>query len=298
MSKACDLIGRRFGKLTVIEKTELKEDRYTVWHCRCDCGNECNVNTKRLNRGTITNCGCVPKKAMNNGSKAADLTDMVFGSLTALYRTENHGDRTAWLCRCVCGNEVVVTTHDLRAGKTKSCGCLSHANPSYRDLTGMQIGRLRVLSKTDKRDYKGSIYWRCRCSCGNVCLYSADSLIYGHIVSCGCYRKEVISANIAYQPHRVDGTCVERLLSTKARPDSKSGYVGIHIRKNGRYRATIGFKGKQYDLGTYEKLEDALAARRRGEEMHQDFLDWYYSEQGKEIAQTEMEPVSLETVNF
>ena len=281
MSKTCDLIGRRFGKLTVTGKTKLREDRYAVWHCRCDCGNECNVNTKRLNRGTITDCGCVPKTAANNGSKAVDLTGMVFGSLTALYRTENRGSRTAWICKCECGNEVTVTTHDLRAGKTKSCGCRSHADRAYRDLTGMQIGRLSVLSKTDKRDGKGSVYWLCRCSCGNECLYSADSLVHGGIVSCGCYRKEVVCANIGCRLHRVDGTCVERLLSTRARSDSKSGHVGIHITKDGRYRATIGFKGKQYDLGTYEKLENALAARHRGEEMHRDFLDRYYGGQGK-----------------
>lgn len=278
MPKTCDLTGCKFGKLTVVKKTELTEDRYAVWRCRCDCGNECNVNTKRLKRGTVTDCGCVPKTEMRNGSKAADLTNMVFGNLTALYRVENRRGRTAWLCRCVCGNEVVVTNHSLRSGETKSCGCLSHANPAYRDLSGTQIGRLTVLSKTDKRDAKGSIYWHCRCSCGADCYYTEDSLIHGNIKSCGCYRKEVVYASIGYQPHRIDGTCVERLLRTKARVDSNSGHVGIHIRKDGRYRATIGFKGKRYDLGTYEKLEDALAARRRGEEMHEDFINWYYNE--------------------
>lgn len=70
----------------------------------------------------------------------------------------------------------------------------------------------------------------------------------------------------------MEGTCLERLCMTKARADSKSQHVGIYITTNGRYRASIGFKGKRYHLGTFVKLEDALAARKRGEQMHEVFV--------------------------
>lgn len=56
-----DLIGRSFGKLTVVSQAPQLEDRYYTWNCWCDCGGEIVVNTKRLTRGTITDCGCVPK---------------------------------------------------------------------------------------------------------------------------------------------------------------------------------------------------------------------------------------------
>lgn len=35
--------------------------------------------------------------------------------------------------------------------------------------------------------------------------------------------------------------------------------------KDGRYRAYINFRRKQYYLETYDRLEDALAARKEGE---------------------------------
>ena len=34
-----DLIGKRFGKLTVIEFYEKRNNRY-YWKCKCDCGKE------------------------------------------------------------------------------------------------------------------------------------------------------------------------------------------------------------------------------------------------------------------
>lgn len=58
-----------------------------------------------------------------------DITGEVFGRLTAVRREGTYvspkGSKSAtWLCRCECGNEVMIRGKDLRDGKTKSCGCL------------------------------------------------------------------------------------------------------------------------------------------------------------------------------
>ena len=52
-----------------------------------------------------------------------------FGRLTVIERAEsyinpNGTPRTAWKCKCDCGNEVVVLAQSLSNGATKSCGCL------------------------------------------------------------------------------------------------------------------------------------------------------------------------------
>lgn len=124
MGKRQNLIGRRFGKLTVIGKEKETRNRYCVWRCRCDCGNEVNISTKQLQRGTILNCGCVPKTNARNGCKAENLEGRRFGNLTVIRRVENVKGRTCWLCQCDCGGQKKVTAKNLKAGKVKSCGCL------------------------------------------------------------------------------------------------------------------------------------------------------------------------------
>lgn len=60
-----------------------------------------------------------------------DLAGQSFGRLKVIDRNENDyitpstGKRTArWNCQCACGNITVVTSSQLRCGKTQSCGCL------------------------------------------------------------------------------------------------------------------------------------------------------------------------------
>lgn len=60
------------------------------------------------------------------GKKPLDLSGQKFGRLTAIkwVSTSKQGN-SEWLCRCDCGNEIVVNSQRLKAGKTKSCGCLN-----------------------------------------------------------------------------------------------------------------------------------------------------------------------------
>ena len=46
MANGLKLEGQRFGHLTVLKKLDERENRYVVWLCRCDCGNEIKVNTR------------------------------------------------------------------------------------------------------------------------------------------------------------------------------------------------------------------------------------------------------------
>ena len=62
------------------------------------------------------------------------------------------------------------------------------------DLTGQKIGRLTVLSKTNKRNAGGSIIWLCKCDCGKLCERSSNSLRSKSATnhSCGCFNTENI----------------------------------------------------------------------------------------------------------
>ena len=53
------MIGKRFGKLVVVEKANRKQH----FICRCDCGNTPIVFRGNLTRGNSTSCGCASKTA-------------------------------------------------------------------------------------------------------------------------------------------------------------------------------------------------------------------------------------------
>lgn len=278
MGKKQDLTGERFGQLVVLERLEEKEDDYYCWSCQCDCGGKIKVNTRRLKRGTITNCGCIPKNNAKHGSIAEDIAGMRFGKLVAVKKIQNKNGRTAWECKCDCGNTHIANTRELKQGRCKSCGCLRHEQ--YRgmaDIKGQRFGRLTVLAPTEKRDTKGSIYWHCRCDCGNEADVSEDQLVHGKYRSCGCFRKEMIWGNIHKQLHLIDGTCVEMLEKRKLRSDNKSGFRGVYRLKNGRYRVTIGFKGREHYIATVPTLDEAIEERMEAEKIiHEGFIEAYY----------------------
>lgn len=59
MPKLIDLTARRFGRLTVLKFFEMNKSRKSIWCCLCDCGNETNVHSSNLKRGTTVSCGCL-----------------------------------------------------------------------------------------------------------------------------------------------------------------------------------------------------------------------------------------------
>lgn len=58
MGAPLDLIGRRFGRLTVTARLGADDRRRVLWTCRCDCGREITAATRDLRRGAVVSCGC------------------------------------------------------------------------------------------------------------------------------------------------------------------------------------------------------------------------------------------------
>lgn len=57
-ARTVDLLGKRFGKLTVMEYAGSKKGR-AMWKCKCDCGNEAEVFSSYLQTGDTKSCGCI-----------------------------------------------------------------------------------------------------------------------------------------------------------------------------------------------------------------------------------------------
>jgi len=61
--KRIDAIGKKYGKLTVIEEApKLEKCKGLRYKCLCECGNIHEAFISHLVRGTITHCGCTPHK--------------------------------------------------------------------------------------------------------------------------------------------------------------------------------------------------------------------------------------------
>lgn len=59
-----DLVGKRFGQLTVlkfIKKKYYNETSTNIWECECDCGKIVQINQNNLKTGTTQSCGCASR---------------------------------------------------------------------------------------------------------------------------------------------------------------------------------------------------------------------------------------------
>lgn len=54
-----NLIGMRFGKLTVESDSGRDKHKNVVWLCLCDCGNTTTVLSGNLRSGAVRSCGCI-----------------------------------------------------------------------------------------------------------------------------------------------------------------------------------------------------------------------------------------------
>ena len=63
-----DLTGKKFGRWTVLYRGDTRStpsgQSKTVWHCRCECGEEKDVDACNLTSGASQSCGCLQKDSI------------------------------------------------------------------------------------------------------------------------------------------------------------------------------------------------------------------------------------------
>lgn len=183
-------------------------------------------------------------------------------------------------CECSCGNKCTVLYNSLLNGNTQSCGHIGERN---------LIKPINLIGKTNKYGVKalysvgkrGKLYvWRCLCTCGKE--FDTTTELFKRIKSCGCRHDEIRKrvANTTFKDFReianIDGTSIYSIQKRMFK-NNTSGIRGVVRNKNRKkWVAQIVFKGKNYYLGTYEKIEDAANARKEAEEnLFGNFLEWF-----------------------
>ena len=162
-----DIIGKSFGKWTVLKFSYKTLYKYKTKHqfnyfylCKCACGTEKIVERKNLLSGQSCSCGCVHKKAEN-------LTNQKFNHLLVLelhhkeqryYKDgRKRGFSYFYLCKCDCGNTIIVNGNHLKRNYTQSCGCVKRDSSLIKGKIGNRLYITyknmlnRCYKKTDKR---------------------------------------------------------------------------------------------------------------------------------------------------
>lgn len=165
--KALDLSNKRFGKLIAIERAPKRQDKYTRWLCKCDCGNFTEVRTDYLTSGHTNSCGC---EKLQYFSKK-NLQGQRFGKLVVIadYNTDMKK------CKCDCGNITIVKTYNLINGNTQSCGCLK----SKGELKINQILTDNFISYKTQYSFEN-----CRFPDSNKLAYFDYAIFHNDILQC------------------------------------------------------------------------------------------------------------------
>ena len=161
-----------------------------------------------------------------------------------------------WHCRCDCGNETDVRQSNLQNGSVKSCGCLK-----WKDISGQRFGRLTALERADcpKQAYR----WKCICDCGTIIYRTAKSLQRaserGKEAACPKCSKRIRGY--------VSNTYIPKIINSPVQKNNTSGYTGVYYDKqDGMWRAVINFQKKRTDLGRFQRIDDAIKARKDAED--------------------------------
>lgn len=138
----------------------------------------------------------------------------------------------------------------------------------FVDLTGQRFGRWTVIRRAKNHiqpDGRKRIKWLCKCDCGELGEVGRNSLIKKESQSCGCLNREN-GLNRVKQMKYFDGTQIESISSKRRlNKNNKTGHKGVDFHQ-GKYRVRINLKGIERYLGSYDKLEDAIKARKLAEE--------------------------------
>ena len=180
------------------------------------------------------------------------------------------------ICNCDCGNTgVLINKRDLPKRK-KSCGCLSGANNgcTYEFKDNYVIGKDMYNMKFyfDKEDYDlvKDTQWHID-DVGYVRGYRDGKCVRMHNVICNALSIDHINhqKNDNRKINLRVVTQSENNRNHGLNPSNISGVTGVsYSKKSKKWMAQVTVNGKTKSLGTFSNLDDAIKARKIGEEKY------------------------------
>ncbi len=102
MAERSDIAGRRFGKLTALNRDGRSASGRAKWACRCDCGNLCSVTASNLKSGHTRSCGCLRGEEYRTMVEGTCLeviaSDKVYkNNVSGVKGVSRHGRSDSWV---------------------------------------------------------------------------------------------------------------------------------------------------------------------------------------------------------
>jgi hypothetical protein len=82
-----DLVGKQFGRLTVVKQAGKDSFGQCIWECLCECGLSVEVRSNNLRRQLTTSCGCKLIDTMRGNTYASTHTHARHGNESPTYNS-------------------------------------------------------------------------------------------------------------------------------------------------------------------------------------------------------------------
>lgn len=228
-----DLIGQKFGRLTVLAKSENRAGvrKKIMWICQCECGEIKEITGESLKSGTTKSCGCIYKETRSQIAKSYNTYDLT---------TKEYG-----IGYCTNGSEFYFDKEDY--DKIKDY-CWNY------DGRYVQTHKIKLLEDNDNYDTKIIRFHRL--------VFNLDNRENINIDHINGIRYDNRKSNLRRATDLENASNKERYHCTS------ENLVGIKKSK-GKYNVTI----RKELIGSYNTLEEAIENRVKMEKIiYKDFI--------------------------
>lgn len=225
-----DLTGQRFGRLVAKYRCDYKTDNDIMWHCKCDCGNEKDIQSKSLRYHKTKSCGCLKSESTKEFNKSTKTKQNKY-DLSGEYGI-------GWTSNT--DEEFYFDLEDYDKIKNYCWYKDKHDYicASERDIKNKQVFLHKVILGLEECNWK--------------------KIQIDHI-------KHKKYDNRKSQLRIID--CSRNSMNRSLMKNNTSGVTGVRFdEKSHKWIADIMKNYKRTVLGFYEKFEDAVIARKQAEE--------------------------------
>lgn len=211
--------------------------------------------------------------------------------ILSVYKEKTQSQNKSFYCLCAKCNQICQLTGQ-QILRYQDAGCPecrkrdeeAKRENAYKAYVGNIFGSLKVIGYAGKKKVSKNCkylkpFMKCEClKCGGISDISLDNLKGGAETCVKCARENLSSGRELTKIAHEDGTLITAIDGRrKINKNSTTNHTGVSwMPKLQKYRAYINFKRKQYNLGLFADLDDAISARKEAEEkIYGDFIRWY-----------------------